>query len=331
MTRRSRLVFVRRRARPLLIWAGLAVSATFAYLAIRDVHWSDVWDALTTSDYWWLGPALLLLACANVVRALRWRSLFEEPTRPPFLPTLKAMLVGQFFNNVMPARAGEAVRIVVLHRDAGTSRAEAAGTVLTERVFDVLALLLLLFAALPWFPTVSWLRAAAILAAALAFGLVVAVALLLRFGERPLVVLARPLILLPFMSEDRLAYAATNLARGLAGIRDRRIALTAFWWTLLSWILIGLSDWVLMLGFDFNVPFGAGLLVAIATGLAWLIPSAPAAVGVFEAATLVALAAYGVPRSEALSYALVLHAMNFVPYVVAGVVVLRVDHLLRRH
>jgi len=53
-----------------------------------------------------------------------------------------------------------------------------------------------------------------------------------------------------------------------------------------------------------------------------VLPSSPGAVGVFEAAALVGLKAYGIDKADALSFALVLHAVNFFPYVLAGAVVL---------
>jgi uncharacterized membrane protein YbhN (UPF0104 family) len=56
-----------------------------------------------------------------------------------------------------------------------------------------------------------------------------------------------------------------------------------------------------------------------------VLPSSPASVGVFEAAVLLALKPYGVPKSEALSVALVLHALNLFPYLVAGIVCLRLE------
>jgi hypothetical protein len=77
-----------------------------------------------------------------------------------------------------------------------------------------------------------------------------------------------------------------------------------------------------MLGFHLGLPPAAGLLVVIATGLAFIVPAAPAAVGVFEAAGLTALSAYGIARSQAFAYVVVLHLLNFVPFIVAGVVVL---------
>ncbi len=307
----------------LIVWVGLAASGGFGYLTVRDVRWDRVWEALANSNYWWLIPALLLLAAANLLRARRWQALFHPQTRPPYVPTLEAMLVGQFFNNVLPARAGEVARVVSLHRRTATSRAEVVGTVLVERVFDVLALLGLLFVALPWFPSLTWIRTAAWLAIALALGVALVSVLLVRYEDRPLEIVLRPLRYLPFVSLELVGRATANVGRGLIGIRRWRNAAAAGAWTIVSWLAIALSNSVLMRGFHLGLSFSAGLLIAIATGLGMIIPSAPGAVGIFEAATVVGLHAYGVPNSQALSYALVLHAMNLVPYLVAGGVLLR--------
>src|SRR5439155_12874710 len=155
---------LRRRATVALIWTGFAVSAGFTYLAVRHVHLGDVWDGLKHSNYWWAAPSVGLLAVALALRALRWRFLFPRATRPPYRPVVNATILGQFFNNVLPARAGEAARVIALNQSTRTSRAEIAATVAVERLFDVLALLVVLFVLLPWFPHVTWLRAAAILA-----------------------------------------------------------------------------------------------------------------------------------------------------------------------
>jgi uncharacterized membrane protein YbhN (UPF0104 family) len=314
----------RRAARAALFSTGLAVSALFAYFAVRDVHPGEVWRALGDCDYWWLVPAFGAFAAANVLRVWRWRFLFSGETRPPFRPLASAMLIGQFFNNVLPARAGEAARIVTLNQSCGTSRAETAGTVLIERAYDVLSLLLLLFVLSPWLPHVSWLRAAAILAIALSAGLVGAFAVVAIWKERPLLALLRPLGRLPFVPERRLELVAANLVHGLAGLRRGRLALVAIALTSASWICFGISSWLVLRGFDVGRELSpvAGILVMIAIGLAMILPSSPAAVGVFEAAVLVALKAYGVPESRALSYALVLHALNFFPYLAAGALLL---------
>jgi uncharacterized membrane protein YbhN (UPF0104 family) len=66
------------------------------------------------------------------------------------------------------------------------------------------------------------------------------------------------------------------------------------------------------------------MLVTIAIALGMILPSSPAAVGVFEAAVLVGLNPYDIAKPEALSFALVLHALNFFPYIAAGVLILAV-------
>ena len=276
-------------------------------------------------------PSLALLAVALVLRALRWQFLFAAATRPPYRPVLSATILGQFFNNVLPARAGEAARVIALNRSARTSRAEIVATVVVERVYDVLTLLILLFVIVPWLPHVTWVHAAAILAIALTVGMAAAVVVLVVFHERPFRFLLRPLARLPFVSVERTEHLAASLLRGAASLRDPWLATVAFVLTALSWVLLALSIWVLMLGFDLHLSPLAGGLITVAVALSMILPSSPAAVGVFETATVVSLKAYGIPESAALSYALVLHAVNFFPYLAAGAVVLHAHaRLLRR-
>jgi uncharacterized protein (TIRG00374 family) len=316
----------RRGARLGLIWLGVAVSAFFLYLAVRNVRPSEVWDALEASNYWWTIPSIALLLAAQVVRALRWQYLFAAATRPPYRPVLGATLLGQCFNNILPARAGEVARVLALHRTAGTSRAETASTVVVERLYDMLVLLALLFVFVPWLPPVTWLHTAAILAIVLFAATVSTVVVLLRWGERPfLVVLSR----VPLVSLERAERAAASFVRGAASLREPRLAATALLLTAVSWIPLALSTWMLIVGFHLGLSPVAGLLVTIATGLSLVLPSSPGAVGVFEAAALVGLKAYGIGKSDALSFALVLHAVNFFPYVLAGVAVLALERRVR--
>src|SRR5215213_666004 len=249
-------------------WGGLLVSLTFAYLAVRNVDFDDVWDGIRTSNYWWLLPALVLLAVSVYLKALRWRFLFARQTRPSTGAVLSAMSIGYFFNAILPARAGEAARVLALNRRAGTSRAEAAATVVVERSYDVLCLLLLLFVALPWIPEVTWLHAALVLALVVAVLLAAAIAVLAIFGVRPVHFALSPLRRLPFLSHERIDHIGENLGRGLAALRHPRLVLGAFVWTTLAWLALGLSTWFLMQGFHLHLSLVAGLLVVVATNLA---------------------------------------------------------------
>jgi uncharacterized protein (TIRG00374 family) len=300
------------------MWIGLVVSAACAYLALRDVDFAALRTALGRSDHWALVPAGAILALAVLLRAIRWQVLFAPGRRPPIRIVTSALLIGYFFNTTLPARAGEAARVVALNQRAGTSRFEALGTVVAERVLDVLALLALLFVTAPFLPHADWLARTLELGAVVFALLIVAGVLFAVYGGRPARVLLRPLAALPGISRTHTDTGAANLIRGLSFFRRAAVAVPACALTFASWLLVALSSWLVLRGFDLELGFQAGLLVVVATNLALIIPSGPAAIGVFEAATVAALAAFSVDRTTAVSYGILLHALNAVPFVVVG-------------
>ena len=309
---------IRWAARTSAIVGGFAVSAVFAYVAVRHVDWERFRASVEHSNAWWLIPALAVLALGIFLRAWRWQLLFSSDARPPLPAITRALLVGTFFNNVLPGRPGEALRVVTLHQETGTSRAAALGTAVSERVYDVVTLLVFFFAALPWLPEVAWLRRLGFLAAAVAIALVAVAAALARWEERPVRFALARIPGLRLRSDE----VARDLVSGLAAMRRGRIALPALAVSFAAIAVITVSFWFVTLSFRLHVPIGAGILVMVATNLAMVIPSSPAALGVFEAATVVALRPYGIDRTDALSYAVVLHALNSIPFVLIGLVLL---------
>jgi uncharacterized protein (TIRG00374 family) len=311
-----------RRPRLLINLATIVVTIVFTYVALSGIDLKQAWHALRTCDYWLLIPALLAFGLGNLARALRWRSLFIPSRRPPLGTTINAMMIGYFYNSILPARAGEAARVLVLTQRSSSPPVEITGTVVLERMYDVVAILVIFFVAEPWLPHVSWFGTAALVAAGLALVIAGAATVLVLYGDRPVRVLLRPLRRLAPFSEDRLDRTVAELVHGLSGLHNGRVALEALVWTIAAWMLSSLSGFCVMLAFHLGLPFGAAVLVQVAIGLGMILPAPPAAAGVFEGATLIALRAYGVPRSIALPYALVLHLVNFVPFVLIGAMLL---------
>ena len=305
------------------LWAvGIAVTVLFGWLAIRGVDLDEVWRSLREANLAWLALSLVVLMLAIFLRAVRWRALFVPETRPHVVPATAATLVGLAVNSVLPLRAGEAARIVAFGR-IGISRVETFATIAVERVLDVFCLLALVIVAAPVLPEVTWIGGVVVLAAVLAVGLAAAAVVFAVWGDRPVHAVARLVGRLPFVTEEQVEHAGEGLARGFAGLRRGRIALAGFWWTTWSWLLTALSFWIATLAFDLDLPLSAGVLVLGAIGLSLLLPAAPGGLGVFEAATVLALAAYDVSREEALSYAFALHAINLFPFLLLGAIATR--------
>jgi glycosyltransferase 2 family protein len=302
---------------------GLAVTGACIYLALRGVALGDAADALRESDLWWLAPTLPVFACGIWLRAVRWWVLFAPAQRPPLRAVTYALIIGYFFNSILPARAGEAAAVIALHNRARTPRAETIGTVVVERLFDVLALLLVLFACYPWLPEISWLRKAAIFAAVVVVVIGVLIAVIVTYEDRAVHWLLTPLRKIKRAGfAARVEQAAVDATRGLVALREPKIALRGFVLTVVSWVVLCASYWILMSAFALDLPLTSAILVTVAINLSLVLPSSPAALGVFEAATIIALRAFDVPQADALSYALVLHLLNLVPFLVIGAVLL---------
>jgi uncharacterized protein (TIRG00374 family) len=306
----------------------VAVTLVFSYIAFSDIKLSLAWRAVRTSNYLWLLAALIAFALGTAARALRWRSLFARGRRPPVGAVGNAMMVGYLYNNILPAPAGAAAPAVVLTQRSTTAPVEIVGTIVLERLYDVLGILVIFFTAEPWLPHVSWFAAAALAAIVLAVAIAAAAIVLAVYGERPVRLLLRPLGRFALFSGERLERTIDELVHGLSGLRHPGLALEAFVWTLSAWLLTAVSAYLVTDAFHLHLPLACGVLVAVAIGLGMILPSPPAAVGVFEGAALIALGAYHVPHSSALPFAVLLHLVNFVPFIVVGALLL---HYNSRH
>lgn len=308
---------------------GVITSVTLGYLSLRGIDYRLVWKILRDGQYLWMIPSTILVACAVFVRGVRWRVLFQPTTRPGLAPAMTALLIGYFFNQILPARAGEAARVQALHRESGASRAEATATAIVERVYDVISLILILILMSPVLPYVEWLRGALIVGAVMLVGAAAAALVVARYGERVLrSAVAR--IARATGKHSMVERMAGNFLAGLRASVAPRRAPFVLALTLLSWTLVAVSYSCAIRATGVDVSATASLLIVVATNLALVLPSLPAAVGVFEAAVLVSLSSYGVSGAQAISVAITLHALNIFPFILAGPIALYFHGRLRR-
>ena len=309
--------------------AGLLISVGFGWLAIRDVSWHAVRESLGQIRPAWLVIALVLLAIAVWMRSERWRLLFARGRRPPRRAVFWSLGIGYLFNNLLPARAGEAARVVALRREAGVPAARGAATVAVERVFDLGSLAALMLVAAPVLGSSPVARATEWTSAAL----VAVAALLLAAGGSARVrgQLAAAAGRIPFVRGSLARATAVELAEGARALRDSGMAVQVAAWSMSSWIVLALSYYAVLRSLAIGSPGKAAVLALVVTNLVQVIPASAASLGVFEAAGRAAVAAYGATPAAAVSAAVVLHAVNTIPLVVLGAVGLIRAARLRVH
>ena len=288
--------------------AGWAVASGLVLVAARRIDLPGLGAALRGAQLLPLALAVLCNVVANTLaRVRRWEALLSPlphgPRRAGFFDLARLLYAGYAVSNLLPARAGEAVRVAGLHRRRGYPVAGLVGAQLAEKVIETLSLGLLCgLLALTAGPGRVPLAAGGALALG---GLVLLLALPRRMPALDL-------------AHGRIVAFLKALLRALRTVHAQRSWLRSLGWSLLSdttdLLLVGLC----LRALGINVPPSAWALVLFSVNLAILLPSTPAQVGILEAGAVVALAAAGVPAAPALAFALAYHAVHFLPTTALG-------------
>lgn len=299
---------------------GVVVSALALALAVRGVPLRAVAEALAGARYEYLIPTVAALAVMFGVRAWRWRGLMSNKVR--LARAFHAVTAGALLNNVLPLRLGELGRAYLISRGRQVAGMEALSTIMVERLLDMLAGVLVLAVSLPpAAPSASlrasadWIRPAGLVAGGLSAGIF---ALLVVAAHARTRLTAR---LMPFISRwlpARIAAQFDLVLDGLTPLRDGAQTASAVLSSATIWLLSGLAGWWCLLAFDPTATWQAAFFALGVAALGVAVPSAPAFVGVLEASIVAALTAYGMDKSLALAYAVVLHAINYLITIALG-------------
>jgi len=315
----------------LLLWAGLLISALFLWIALRDIAFDQFVSALRRVDIPPLIGGFATLLMIYLVRTVRWRAIIRAKADIGFWQTFSILMIGFFGNNVLPARAGEILRAILLRRRIQVRRSFALGTIVVERVNDVAALVGLLLLALYRIPsenlpavTGDVRTIALIVLVVFAIGLAV-----LLWGRVWAVNLLRRTfaLLLPDKLAETLASKLDHFSQGLEVLRNPRKFALVLGLSILDWSAMALVFYCVSRAFHFDLsPSAVGLTVAL-VNLGMIVPSSPGYVGTYEFFMITSLAAFGIASGEALAFGLVVRSLWYPFEVVVGLSCLWYSHL----
>jgi len=299
---------------------GLLVSAIFLWIALQGQDLANVWETLTHANYLWIVPGILVYFLAVLARTWRWHYLLRS-IKPVSLRTLFPIVtIGYMGNNIYPARAGEVLRSYVLKKRTGVPMSASLATVVVERLFDGVVMLLFVFVSLQRLESLpDWLRQVVVLGSVVFFTALVVFFVLAARPERAQAIY-RWLIrrLLPLEFQGRVHGVADRFMEGLSALRRGRDVLMIFVSSLVIWLLETVKYWFVMHAFPFEVSFYALMLMNGVVNLATTIPASPGYVGTFDAPGIAILQAFGINKSIATGYTLVLHAALWLPITLLG-------------
>ena len=299
---------------------GLLVTAICLVVIVRQVDVAGVVDALASFQWTYLVPAVLALSFGYTMRILRWAMMLRAAGATVAWHRCAAPFLGSIaLNNILPLRLGDVVRALVFPAALGVTRTLATGSLVVERLVDLMTLLVALAIGVallgPTLQLPAWLGETGLSLAA-AGGLALIMGLLFS-GP-----LARWLGTRATAGNDGLARRLMTLAAGLLAAFAAMLRPSVLAALVLASVLVWIGEAGLFLfmlqGFGLAAgPAQAVIVMAVAT-LATLVPSSPGYVGPFHLAAYTAVSLLGGDAVVAAGFALLAHLALWLPTTLAG-------------
>lgn len=300
---------------------GILLSGISLYLALRHVDYQDVWRTLTDSDMLFIGLALASVAINTLSKAIRWKILIgTSGQRLPFSKILAVLLVGQMLNTLFPLRVGDVSRAYVVG-GMGPGRVFVLGTIVLEKMLDMISYALLFSMALILIPLPAWMSDSVFTVSLIAAGLCIGIILLVRNQRWVLHILERIVGWLPAHMREQTTTRLHSALSSLDILRSRTDLVWLIVWSAVVWGTAILNNYLTLLALHIVLPTPviASLIVVIILQIGISLPSAPGTIGVFQYGCIVALGLFGVGETTGFSYGIVLHAIVMLPTTLIGV------------
>ncbi len=303
------------------VLSGYVLGAVCLALVLRHTDVASIWRLIGEVDTRWVAAALLCDVASYCIQGLRWSILLRPVGSVSTLQSTQTIYVGLFVNEVLPLKVGEIVRAYLMARWLEVDLTSIVPSILVERTLDgvwiAVAVAIVSFVVpLPH----TFLEAEDALVACLVITVGAIAWIVVRRRGRPSGAdggLVRRAGL-----RDRLSSVVVTTMEGIRTTAGSRGLLVAFVTSLALLTLQTLAFWFVMIGFGMRMGVLAAVTVFIVVHLGSALPGAPANIGTYQYFTVLGLLMFGVDKSTAAAFSLVVFVVLTVPLWVLGFVAL---------
>lgn len=301
---------------------GVLLSLVAALILFLVTDWREFGEAFRQIRFESLFLASGLTLVFLVLRAAAWRELLEG--KAGFWQAFRIVNEGYLLNNILIHRAGEFARAIFMGQASGLGFTRAFSSIILERVFDLIFAAGIFLLCLPLVVGATWAKTAGIFTLALVMTGLIALFIMAR--QRVRVEAWFNKIQVQGKLWNRLIKPQlNNLLDGLAVLNHPRRFLVGAGLIFGSWLVAFGYHFILLRALVPDAPFWWAVFTDTSLAMGIALPSAPAALGVYEGAIVGALALLGVTSSTGLAFAITLHAMQFVITAILGLIGLAQD------
>jgi glycosyltransferase 2 family protein len=283
---------------------GIVVSVACLYFATRGADWNEVTTALGRANLGWTIAIVLVSLFTYYLRAQRWRVLLRVVGGVPLWPAMSATVIGFGASVVLPLRLGEILRPALLSRHTSVRMSAALSSVVLERLFDMLIVILLFLAVVFAYPIPSYLQRSAAVLAGLAVTGFGTLFVMERHRAATELLIQRILSRVPTRVAQAIWPLIHGLLDGLSGVAEGSTVALVLGYSLYLWVAISVTYLMSFLALGIEVPLVQASLTTMVLVAAFVfLPQAPGFLGTWQAACVLALDLFHVPHGEAVAFA----------------------------
>ena len=304
----------------LKILLGILVSIFFMYLAFRKVDFNKMFFAMQDISFFYLFLIVIAVFANNVMRALRWRFLLYPIKKVDPISCFISLQIGYTANTILPAHLGEFIRAYLIGKKKSIPSSAVFATIVTERIIDMLSLLILLVFTLLFYPFPEWIKSGGYIMFAVTVLLILFLFLLKLKPEKTLKLTGVLLGIFPETFKNKILNLLSTFLDGFVGLKNWKHYLATIFLSISIWIFYGLFFLFGLLAFNLQLPWIAPVVLIVTTTFAIVVPSSPGYIGTFHWICQITLGLFGISKSLGLAFALVIHGVNTIPFFIFGLI-----------
>ncbi|MCX6152127.1 MAG: lysylphosphatidylglycerol synthase transmembrane domain-containing protein [Ignavibacteriales bacterium] len=308
---------------------SLLLTAIFLYIAFHGVNFSRIINLISQSSIFWIIVLILSLLLSHFLRAVRWKIIIGSvKPNASLLNLFGALMVGYGVNCAIP-RLGEVSRAVVLGRWEKLSRSSLFGTVIVERVIDILAFAAtVVISAFIWtgnlYANFPWLKTSIYIVTVLMVAIILFLFLLIEMKEKLSKVIVRIIGKVSEKFANKIAYIFEMLLMGFGSLKGIRNYFLTVLITVIILLIYALNSYIgfLIVGMEniTSVNYGMAWMVMSISSIGVIIPT-PGGTGSYHTlAKSVLVLLFGFGEEISLAYAIVTHIVSYLLFVVTALV-----------
>ena len=295
------------------LWIGIISSLAFLVLSLNGVNLAETAKALGRVNIWILIAAVASFVLSIAIKAIRWQLLLTVRKAPSFGRAFSILTIGQMVNSFLPAHLGEFVRAYLMGEAEADSKIYVLGTVVVERVADLLLLLVSLLVLLSQMKLPDWLIVSAQDTVWVIVILVPCFLLLAWQRKFTLRVVEWASRIVPVAWREWIVRQARFGLTSLEVVRRPRLLIGLVGLSLVICLNGAFTNYLVLRALGISLPIWAPLLLLVVLQVGTVVPSSPGRIGVFQYLTILALSVYSMDKNLAFVYSLLLYLAAYLP------------------